>query len=194
MTFLAPPSMDFDPVFWHEDDVGNGESPTSLPTTDREFIPLRASLIRYFRSRVRNPSEIEDLVQEVFIRIAARRDGTVVDHLDRYVFRTASSVLADRARRQQARRAGQYVEFDPERHSESELDAHRTLSGREELGAVTACLLDMPERTRNIFILHRLEGKMYREIAAQLGISVSAVEKHMARAVHKLAADFRGTE
>ena len=184
--------MDSRRPFWHASDVGNDDSPTPFPATDREFVPLCAALARYFRARVRNPSEIDDLVQEVFTRIAARQDGAPVEHLDRYIFQTASSVLADRARRQRARRAELHVEFDPDRHSGVEFDAHRTLSGREELGAVTACLLNMPERTRNIFILHRLEGRKYRDIAVQLGISVSAVEKHMARAVLHLAGNFKG--
>ena len=192
MTFVSPSAMDSARRFWHVQGVGNDDSATPLPATDREFVLLRAALTRYFRARVRNASEIDDLVQEVFTRIAARQDGGAVEHLNRYIFQTASSVLADRARRQRARRAELHVEFDPDRHSGVEFDAHRTLSDREELGAVTACLLGMPERTRNIFILHRLEGSKYRDIAVQLGISVSAVEKHMARAVLHLAANFRG--
>jgi len=46
-------------------------------------------------------------------------------------------------------------------------------------------------RTRTIFILHRLEGRRYRDVAAQLGISVSAVEKHMVRAVQHLTATIK---
>jgi RNA polymerase sigma-70 factor (ECF subfamily) len=47
-------------------------------------------------------------------------------------------------------------------------------------------LLSLPERTRTIFVLSRLEGCGYREIGSRLGISVSAVEKQMARATHHL--------
>lgn len=45
----------------------------------------------------------------------------------------------------------------------------------------------LPERTRVIFILRRLEGLKYQDIANRFGISVSAVEKHMERAVAQLA-------
>jgi len=161
--------------------------PTPNPVTDRDLGQLRTSLKRYFRARIKNDGEVEDLVQEVFTRVAARKEGGQVEHLDRYLFQTASSVLADRARNMRAKRADLHVEFDPDHHSATDIDPHRTLSGREDLRAVTSALLVLPARTRTVFVLHRLEGRKYREIAIQLGISVSAVEKHMARAVLHLA-------
>lgn len=48
-------------------------------------------------------------------------------------------------------------------------------------------LEQLPERTRTIFLLHRIEGRKYREIAETIGISQSAVEKHIARAALFLA-------
>jgi RNA polymerase sigma factor (sigma-70 family) len=48
--------------------------------------------------------------------------------------------------------------------------------------------MDLPERTRTVFVLRRLEGQSYREISLRLGLSVSAVEKHMLRAVRHLLA------
>ncbi len=95
-----------------------------------------------------------------------------------YVFQTAASVLADRARRRDSRQADAHFPFDPDRHGDEELDPHRQLSGKEDLRAAVAALLALPERTRTIFVLHRLEGQKYRDVATQLGISVSAVEKH----------------
>jgi RNA polymerase sigma-70 factor (ECF subfamily) len=68
------------------------------------------------------------------------------------------------------------VDFSPE----------HVLLGRERLARATAVLLELPERTRVIFVLRRLEGMKYLDIAARLGISVSAVEKHMERAVARL--------
>jgi RNA polymerase sigma factor (sigma-70 family) len=149
--------------------------------------PVRRWLTRYFRRRVRNDAEIEDLVQDVFARMVARDSPEPVEHLGGYVLKTASSVLADRARRGSSRGAGLHVAFDSELHGEDEIDPARLLGGKEELRAVTAALLSLPERTRTVFILRRLEGQSYRDIATQLGISVSAVEKHMVRAIQHLS-------
>jgi len=188
MSFEPRSAMDSAVYLRQPSTVEKGDPPpTPNPVTDRDLGQLRTSLARYFRARVRNDSEVDDLVQEVFARVAARREGGQIEHLDRYLFQTASSVLADRARHLRSRRAELHIEFDPDYHSPSDIDPHRALSSREDLRAVTSALLVLPPRTRTVFVLHRLEGRKYREIAVQLGISVSAVEKHIARAVLHLA-------
>lgn len=158
-----------------------------LSALAEEAGPVRHWLMQYFRRRVRNEAEIEDMVQDVFTRMVARDGGEPVEHLSGYILKTASSVLADWGRRQASRGAGLHVAFEPEQHGREEIDPERILKGKEDFHAATAALLGLPERTRTVFILRRLDGRKYRDIAAHLGISVSAVEKHMIRAVHALS-------
>ncbi len=153
---------------------------------------VRAWLVRWFGRRVRNPADAEDLAQEVFARIAARDSTEPVEHLGGYVLKTATTVLADRSRRRASHLSDLHVPLDPERHGDGEIDPERVLSSKEDLRAVTAALLSLPERTRTVFILRRLEGRRHKEIAARLGISVSAVEKHLVRAIQHLAAELEG--
>lgn len=148
----------------------------------------RPALIQYFRRKTRDQNEAEDLVQDVFLRITARRGGDAVENFAGYVFQTAASVLADRHRRRTVRQADAHVEFDTERHGGPDFDAARILEGRQTLQRVVAALDTLPERTRAIFVLRRLEGQAYRDIAGRFAISVSAVEKHMVRAVQHLSA------
>ena len=150
---------------------------------------MRSWLLRWFRHRVRNPADVEDLVQDVFTRRVAREGAEPIEHLGGYILKTASSVLANSARFRTSRGAGLHVALDAEIHGEEEVDPLRILGGKEELNAATASLLSLPERTRTVFILRRLEGQRYRDIATRLGISVSAVEKHMVRAIHQLSLD-----
>ena len=148
---------------------------------------LRAPLTGYFRRRVRQQDEVSDLVQEVFLRLSGRGRLDDIVNLRGYLFQVASSVLADAQRRRTARHQDAHVEFDPERMGESAIGPDRILAGREALKAAVAILDQMPERTRTIFVLRRLEGMRYLEIAELLELSVSAVEKHMVRAVERLA-------
>jgi RNA polymerase sigma-70 factor (ECF subfamily) len=157
------------------------------PKLAEEAGAFRNSLTTYFARRVSDKSDVEDLVQEVFARIVARSSAEPVGHVGGYVFQTASSVLADRSRRRAVRHADAHIAFDADQHDQLDTDSVRAFEARQDLRQVTAALLQLPERTRAIFILHRLEGRRYREIGEQLGISVSAVEKHMARAVHHLS-------
>src|SRR5262245_50282869 len=112
--------------------------------------PVRLWLMRWFRRRVRDAAEIEDLVQDVFARMVARDSTEPVEHLNGYILKTASSVLADRARRGASHGAGLHVAFDPEQHAEEDMDPLRVLGEKEELNAATAALLSLPERTRTV--------------------------------------------
>jgi RNA polymerase sigma-70 factor (ECF subfamily) len=112
-----------------------------------------------------------------------------INHLDGYIFKTASSVLADRHRRRTVRHADDHLAFDAEVHAELDFDAERTLLGKEALRSVSAALMTLPPRTRDIFLLRRVEGHRYQDIAIRIGISIKAVEKHMVRAVQHLTAN-----
>lgn len=154
-----------------------------------EVGPVRLWLTRFFRRRVRDEAEVEDMVQDVFARIVARDSAEPIEHLGGYILKTASSVFADWSRRRSSRGAGLQVVFDGDQHGGDGIDPERILDAKQALQVATAALLGLPERTRTVFILRRLEGRRFQDIAAHLGISVSAVEKHMVRAIHHLSAE-----
>ncbi|MGA0607565.1 RNA polymerase sigma factor [Phenylobacterium sp. VNQ135] len=146
-------------------------------------------LARYFGARARRGADVDDLVQEVFLRLARRADDAPVEMVEGYIFTVANSVLMDSHRRA-ARRLPEA--FDPTgelagRGAPEERSPERIVLGQEELAAVERALLELPERTRIVFALNRYEEHTYQEIARSLGVSVSAVEKHMIRALAHLA-------
>ncbi len=159
--------------------IGSPADP-ALEALSRRF---RSALLGYFRRRVKDAIEAEDLVQEVFLRLLRRGNVAAIADARAYLFETASTVLIDRSRRGSVRHSAAHESFDPDRHDGADFPSERVYLGREALGRVSAALLELPERTRIIFVLRRLEGMKYSDIARQLGISVSAVEKHMVRAV-----------
>lgn len=166
-----------------------GPSQAQRDMAAAEAAPVRHWLERFFERRIRNAWEVDDLVQDVFVRIAARDSTEPVQNLGAYVLRTAVSVLADRSRRWRSKRQDLHVAFDADQHGAEEFSPERVLEGRQELSAATAALLSLPERTRTVFILCRLDGMKQRDVAGQLGISVSAVEKHMVKAVRHLSSE-----
>jgi RNA polymerase sigma factor (sigma-70 family) len=170
--------------------VLNAQTPESTErqaALEQLFDAFRIPLSRYFARRVRNESEIEDLVQETFERLIKRGGVDQLAHLGGYVFTTAASVFSDRLRSRRTRHADAHDEFDESADSGVDFSPEHVLLQRERLARATAALLELPQRTRTVFVLRRLEGMRYLEVARQLGISVSAVEKHMQRAVAHLA-------
>ncbi|MBS0420292.1 MAG: RNA polymerase sigma factor [Proteobacteria bacterium] len=140
-------------------------------------------LRQFFMRRVHEREEVDDLVQEVYIRLLKRGRVEEVEDLRGYLFETAASVVTDRARKRRSHRTEVHESFDPAEHSREEFSADRVLIGEETLTRASRALLELPERARTIFILRRLEGLRYQDIAQRLGISLSLVEKQMAKAV-----------
>jgi RNA polymerase sigma factor (sigma-70 family) len=140
-------------------------------------------LLRYFDKRGVRKMDQEDAVQEVFARLSRREGFSDVGGLQEYLFETASSVAVDYHRHWSSqRRAGEHDEYDDARHAVEDFSPERILTGKEDLQALYRALLELPERNRHIFILHRLEKMQKPEIARRLGLSLSCVEKNLVRA------------
>ena len=147
----------------------------------------RQPLIAYFQRRVRSREEAEDLTQEVFLRLSRRLDVEQVENPEAFLFRTAVNLLRDRSRRGKTL-ASHLVEMTHRGSAVEELSPERVLEGRQSLASVLRALDELDERTRDAFILHRLEGMRHAEIADLYGVSVSSIEKYIIKALAHLAA------
>lgn len=148
---------------------------------------FRKVLLRYFDKRGVRRMDLEDAVQEVFTRLSLREGFAELGGLREYLFETASSVAIDYHRRSsRQRRAGVHEEYDDALHAEEDFSPERIFFAREELKALFRALRELPERTRNIFILFRLERMHKPEIARRLGVSLSSVESHVVKATDHL--------
>lgn len=143
---------------------------------------FRPALMAFFLRRLRNHSEAEDLTQDVLMRVAEKGAAIDAARPDAYVFQIAANLLRDRGRRMKVRAIYQQGLGASEGSRVEELDPDRVLQARQSLATVVNALREMPERTRTIFILFRLEHMKQREIADMLGISVRTVEQHVIRA------------
>jgi len=161
---------------------------TGLEALARRYAtPLR----RYFERRVRDPEDVPDLVQDVLMRLSRLNGLSSIEQPEHYVFRTASSALRDKARRDQVRHRSDHVEFDPNLHGGSEFSPERVLAGKLAVSAMHSALRALPERTRDIFVLRVFEEQKAADVARALGISTRSVELHYAKALAILAAAVR---
>ncbi|HZW15753.1 MAG TPA: RNA polymerase sigma factor [Brevundimonas sp.] len=148
--------------------------------------PLRS----FFRKRAYNEQEADDLVQEVFCRLAAREQPGAMENAEAYIFQMAANLLRDRARRRATRAAADRALETGDANSVEEISPERVLLGKQRVAILERVLGELPERTRVIFLLHRFEELKYAEIARRLDISVSSVEKHMMEAMRRIKARF----
>jgi RNA polymerase sigma-70 factor (ECF subfamily) len=169
------------------------------PTPERALALLderyRRPLLAYFRRRLGTPADAEDLTQDVFERLLKELRATSVLNAEALIFRIAINLLRDRFRRQRTR--GTPASLSSEDATEFadalavDLSPERVVMGEMSLQEVDMTLRELGERTRAIFYLYRLENLKVREIAELYGISASAIEKQIAKALLHLTRRLR---
>lgn len=145
------------------------------------------ALRRYFQKKV-GSAEVEDLVQDVFLKMQARGAGAKEqpENIEGYLFKTAANVLVTHHRRRASQGWARLDPLDDFPDPLDDLSPERVLIGRQAIDQVAKALRALPPRARQAFLLHRFEEMTYPQIAARMGVSVKAVEGLMTRAMQRL--------
>lgn len=154
---------------------------------------FRPALMAFFLRRLDSHAEAEDLTQECFVRLAGM-DTARLQSAEAYVFQMAANLLRDRSRRERVRFDHRAEAMAADGAGIDILDPLRVAAGRESLAELTAALRELPERTRAIFILYRLESVDKRDIAQAFEISQSTLDRHLVRAMAHLTRRVGGEE
>ncbi|HKS12760.1 MAG TPA: sigma-70 family RNA polymerase sigma factor [Pseudomonas sp.] len=146
------------------------------------FIHQRLPLLRTLQRMVDNPSTAEDLLQETYLRVTRALGERPVEHLEPFVFQTARNLALDhlRARRVQARTVVDDVPEQVLHNVAAPLGNYEDAAHAEQLlKHLSVSLGQLSQRQQRIFILSRLHGASYLEIAEQLKVSASTVQKEL---------------
>jgi RNA polymerase sigma factor (sigma-70 family) len=146
------------------------------------FLAQRLVLLRTLQRMVSNHSIAEDLLQETYLRVTQALNDRPIAHLEPFVFQTARNLALDhlRARRIHARTM---IEDAPQSDVESVVAPCATLEdathAKRLLEGLSVSLGQLTQRQQRIFTLSRLNGCSYTEIAKQLDVSPSTVQKEL---------------
>lgn len=172
-----------------------GGSDTQSSADARARTPLvrqyREALRRYFERRLRNRADAEDLTQEVLVRLL-RQQALAAKSRPGYIFVAARSVLVDHVRHTRVRALGALAEnADVNVESPS---AEQVYVAQERVASVMRLVEQLTPRAREVFLMHRVDGLSYSEIARTLGVGIGTVEKHMSAALLYLIKHTDGAE
>jgi RNA polymerase sigma-70 factor (ECF subfamily) len=145
-----------------------------------------AGMSTFVERFVRSPDVAEELVQDIFLKIWTKREQlTEIESLKTYLYRAARNQALNFLRRAKLERRWQEergVAGEPTTTFAADDDA----SGQELAAAVQAAIDQLPPRCREVFLLSRVGGLTYAEIARTLGVSVKTVETQMGRGLKAL--------
>lgn len=147
-------------------------------------------LRRYFARRAPTV-DVDDLVQDVFLRLQSATPREPINDAERYLLTVARHALVSLHRRRSARGAGLHDRLDEAPEPSSELSPERILLARQEYARAMKAVDDLPPRARAAFLLHRFEDLTYAAIAERMGISRNSVKELLHRASLRVGAAMR---
>jgi RNA polymerase sigma-70 factor (ECF subfamily) len=158
------------------------------------YMARRANLIRFFAARVRSQAAAEDLVQELYLKLATRPDGVEAENPTALLYRIALNLLRDRARGEM-RAAAREADWRGAHHASvagedvaDEAPADEAAASRQRLRRLIDAVAELPPQMQRAFTLHKLDGFSHAQTARAMGLSVKSVEKHVSAALARLAA------
>lgn len=145
-------------------------------------------LVRFLSAKLRDPQQADEIAQEAYLRMQKLHEPEQLDNARAFLFQVAANMATDQLRRQQLHQ--RYVQNQLEQQTtdsgiapEVEYGPDEQLIAEERVQQITAALNSLKPKPRQAFLLHRKTGLSYSEIAEQMGVSVSSVEKYMLAAL-----------
>ncbi len=149
------------------------------------FVLCESALKRFLGRFFYRPEDVDEIAQETFLRAYDASRTTDVRVPEAYLFRVAKHIALKELDRK-SRRMTDFLEeaVDPE------LLGHNTtpeteLMAEQKIARYCDAIATLPPQCRKVFLLRKVQAKSYREIAEILGVSISAVEKHVAKGIQR---------
>lgn len=169
----------------------NPEAPSNTPETAPDnpglVAQMRPALVKYFKRKSGSAVEAEDLAQDVLVRALSHAHWKSPSEAKGYIFRAAVNRWRDRHRRLKARGVTVSLEETDLTELGTQNPPECVLIDREELNQVARALEGMDIRTRTVLMLIKLEQMKIATVADMLGLSISAVNKHLSKGLARLA-------
>jgi RNA polymerase sigma factor (sigma-70 family) len=141
----------------------------------------RGALYRYVCKLASRAEDIEDLVQETYLRIYALPDFNTVESPKALLFRIAHNLVVERARRKKAQLTDAVADFEGLNVSSAEAPPDEQTDARRRFEFFCAAVDRLPPLCRRVFVLRKVFKLSPDEISEVLGISTSTIEKHVAK-------------
>lgn len=150
------------------------------------FLSMRLEVARVV-SRIVPPHEVEDIVQETYVRLCQVARPDRIRHPKSYMFRTARNLALDSVKRAENRLREPWNEGGFGNVGVGVDEVLEQVASSEEFGRFCEAVQQLPVQARRVFVLKKVYGYSQREIADELGLAQSTVEKHVALAVRRCA-------
>ena len=154
------------------------------------FVASRAALTRYIATFFAQREDIEDTLQQAYTEAltSVTEKGVAIESPRAYLFRVARNIALNKKKRQQIvfiENVGIVDDSIVSIWQEASGDLGDRQYSRDKPGAFSDAVATLPPQCRRVFMMQRFDGLTYKEIARELDISTSTVEKHLQKALRR---------
>lgn len=161
------------------------------------YTEIQPLLRRFLVARLRNQADADDVVQDTFIKLQQAAQAEAIENPKALAFSIARNLSVDLIRKNSRAktRESAYSEKTVDRAGDDYIDptptAEQSVAAREEVDHVLSVLSGLSPKVRQAFVLHKIDGHSYADVARLMGISKSTVEKHMIKALRAVSGVLR---
>lgn len=142
------------------------------------------SLRRFIARFIVQSHDIDDVLQETFIRTASK-DIKSINSPKAYLYKAARNIALNELNKK-SRSIIEYAnEISLEEFSDETAFVDEQVHSKLQLEIFTNAVADLPKKCRQVFLMRKIYGLTHQEISDRLGIGKSAIEKHIASGVYK---------
>ncbi|MGB6485473.1 MAG: RNA polymerase sigma factor [Steroidobacteraceae bacterium] len=145
-----------------------------------QILGHRAALQKYLWKFTAGAEDVEDLVQEAYVRVCAMSPAQV-DSPRALLFSIARNLAVDRARQRLSHATDNVADFEPLNVSSQEAQPDEQVDLRHRFESFCDVVDGLPPLCRRVFVLRKVYQLSHAEIAQVLGLSHSTIEKHVAK-------------
>lgn len=152
------------------------------PSLQTVFVSVRRELEQFLARRVRCPQLAEDLASEIYLKLE-RAEGFTGSTIEarRYLFRMAANIAIDHVK--VSKRRAEILHEGRDLFETTVESAERATLARSDLTIIDAAMTELPVKARDILYRSRVNGLTHDEIARELGVSKSLIEKYIIRSI-----------
>jgi len=147
------------------------------------------ALEKFLARKLDSPEDAAEIAQEAYLRIHKMEEPKALDNARAFLFQVAANLAVDKLRRRTLHNRflnrEKQQEFDDSESGGEPADAspEQIIAARQKLASMQAAIDELPFKVRQAFLMHRHRGLSYPQIADELGVSVSSVEKYILQAL-----------
>jgi RNA polymerase sigma-70 factor (ECF subfamily) len=141
----------------------------------------------YLRGTYPSVRDVDDLVQESYLRTWKARLAHPIASTKSFLFQVARNLAIDVVRKKQSAPAESLVDLEATAVLEESADAAAALSRQEKIDLLIAALATLPDRTREIVFLRKFQSLPQKQVAARFGVSERTVEAQLAKGMKRCA-------